>query len=158
MKEGLVPSLFFKEMIPLSIQINTLNLSKMITNKISPQALLSTLWIFILFNMLLRDLHEFPTDGYIEELMSLKLPEEMMLLYGIIVEIPILMVLLSRILKDKANRWMNMFAASITFLGILSTLPSADMDDIFFAIINLGAVVAIVHTAWRLPSFEYAQV
>lgn len=123
----------------------------MIKENIKPQTLLSTLWIFILFNMLLRDLHEFPTEGYIEELMSLKLSDQAMLLYGFIVEIPILMVLLSRILTNKANRWANIVAASIAMLGIASTLPTADLDDIFFAVINVGALLIVLRTAWQLP-------
>lgn len=123
----------------------------MIKENIQPPTLLSTLWIFILFNMLLRDLHEFPTEGYIEELMALKLSDQVMLLYGFIVEIPILMVLLSRLLKDKANKWANIVAAIITLLGILSTLPGADLDDIFFGVANVVALAAVMRTAWRLP-------
>lgn len=126
----------------------------MTKNKIKPQTLLSTLWIFILFNMIFRDLHEFLADGYIEEMMSLKISETSLLFYGFILEIPILMVLLSRILNDKANKWVNLIAASIIMLGILSTLPSADMDDVFFTIINSAAFAAIIHTAWKLPSLE----
>ena len=122
----------------------------MFKNKIEPRALISTLWIFILFNMLLRDLHEFPTEGYIEELMALKLSDPTMLLYGFIVEIPILMVLLSRILKDSVNKWANIVAAGIAMLGIASTLPTADLDDLFFALINVGALLAVMRTAWRL--------
>lgn len=122
----------------------------MIKENIKPQTLLSTLWIFILFNMLLRDLHEFPTEGYIEELMTLKLSAPTMLLYGFIVEIPILMVLLSRILKDRVNKWANIVAASVAMLGIASTLPAADLDDIFFALINIGALLTVMRTAWTL--------
>ena len=126
----------------------------MIKENIKPQTLLSTLWIFILFNMLLRDLHEFPTEGYIEELMALKLSDPTMLLYGFIVEIPILMVILSRILKDRANKWANIVAASIAMLGIASTLPTADLDDIFFALINVGALLTVMRTAWTLSVTE----
>lgn len=123
----------------------------MLKPKIEAQTLLSTLWIFILFNMILRDLHEFPTEGYIEELISLKLSEKVMLFYGFMVEIPILMVLFSRLLNDTANKWANMLAASIALLGILSTLPAADMDDVFFAIISSAALLAVMLTAWQLP-------
>lgn len=126
----------------------------MIKENIKPQTLLSTLWIFILFNMLLRDLHEFPTEGYIEELMTLKLSDPTMLLYGFIVEIPILMVLLSRILKDRANKWANIVAAGVAMLGIASTLPTADLDDIFFALINVGALLTVMRTAWTLSVTE----
>lgn len=108
--------------------------------------------------MILRDLHEFPTEGYIEEMMSLKLSDEVMLFFAFIVEIPILMVLLSRILNDKANKWTNIIAATVSGLGILYTLPSADMDDVFFAIINVAALIVIILTARRLPSLRSTQV
>ena len=130
----------------------------MFKDKIKPRPLVSTLWIFILFNMILRDLHEFPTEGYIEEMMSLKLSEEVMLFYAFIVEIPILMILLSRILNDQANKWANLIAVMVSSLGIMYTLPSGDMDDLFFAIINLGALVIIVLTVWKLPYLDKAQV
>ncbi len=130
----------------------------MLKPKIEAQTLLSTLWIFILFNMILRDLHEFPTEGYIEELISLKLSEKVMLFYGFMVEIPILMVLFSRLLNDTANKWTNMLAASIALLGILSTLPAADMDDVFFAIISSAALLAVMLTAWKLPTLDRADL
>ncbi len=126
----------------------------MLKPKIEAQTLLSTLWIFILFNMILRDLHEFPTEGYIEELISLKLSQKVMLFYGFMVEIPILMVLFSRLLNDTANKWANMLAASIALLGILSTLPAADMDDVFFAIISSAALLAVMLTAWKLLTLD----
>ncbi|MBX2877911.1 MAG: hypothetical protein KTR30_37680 [Saprospiraceae bacterium] len=126
----------------------------MIKENIKPQTLLSTLWIFILFNMLLRDLHEFPTEGYIEELMSMNLSDQAMLLYAFIVEIPILMVLLSRVLTDSANKWANIIAASVAMLGIASTLPAADLDDIFFAVINIVALLGVMRTAWNLSTQE----
>ena len=42
----------------------------MASNKIigmDVKALLSTLWSFVLFNMIFRDLHEFGRPGFIEE-------------------------------------------------------------------------------------------
>lgn len=130
----------------------------MLKNKIKPQALLSSLWIFILLNMILRDLHEFPTEGYIEEMMSLKLSEEVMLFYAFIVEIPILMVLLSRLLNNSANKWANIIATMVSSLGILYTLPSGHMDEIFFACVNSVAFLAILRIAWNLPSLDSTQV
>jgi len=126
----------------------------MIDRIVKPQILLSALWIFVLFNMILRDLHEFPTDGYVEEMMSLKLSDQTMLLYAFVVEIPILMVVLPLVLKDGANKWANLFAATITLLGIVSTLPAGDMDDVFFAAVNAVAFFCIVRTAWKLPALE----
>lgn len=126
----------------------------MLNNKIKPQTLLSTLWVFILLNMFLRDLHEFPTEGYIHELMSLKISQKAMLFYAFMGEIPILMVLLSRVLNNTANKWANTLAVIVTSLGVVYTLPSGDMDEVFFAIVDSAAFVIILITAWRLPSQE----
>ncbi|MBW1294966.1 DUF6326 family protein [Aquimarina litoralis] len=120
------------------------------TNTIDPRILLSTLWIVILFNMIVRDLHEFLREGYIEQMMSLQIPEVNMLVYGFVAQIPIMMILLSRILKDKANTWYNTIAAVITSLGFLSTLPNADMDDIFFVIIENILLLVIIRVSWKL--------
>lgn len=126
-------------------------------NKINPQELLSTLWIFILFNMILRDLHEFPTDGYIEEMMSLKLSEGAMLFYAFIVEIPISMIVLSRLLNNNANKWANGIAVMVSSIGILYTIPSGQLDELFFALVNAAAFTAILITVWKWPSQESFQ-
>lgn len=128
----------------------------MAKNKISSQALLSTLWVFILLNMIFRDLHQFGKSGFIEEMMKgvvngVIITEELMLLGGFLAEIPILMVLLSRILPDKANKWANVIASVITMLVLVSALPSADMDDIFFLIFEVVAFISIMIIAWKLP-------
>lgn len=123
-------------------------------SKITPRSLLSTLWIFILFNMILRDLHEFPTEGYIENMIALKLSEEVMLFYAFMVEIPILMVLLPRLLNNKANKWANTIAVIVSSLGIIYTLPSGHMDEVFFAIMNAAAFIVIIITVYSLPAVD----
>ncbi|WP_299532802.1 DUF6326 family protein [Ulvibacterium sp.] len=122
------------------------------SNKIEAQSLLSTLWIFVLFNMIFRDLHQFANKGFLKEIMSLDVSEELVLVFGFVIEVPILMVLLSRILKDKANKWTNIIAVSFTALGALSFVPSADLDDIFFMIMEFAAFMAIIRIAWKLPT------
>ena len=126
----------------------------MFNHKINPRVLISTLWVVILFNMILRDLHEFPTEGYIENMISLHLSEELMLLFAFIVEIPILMIVLSRVLSNKANKWANVIAALLSIIGILYTLPKGQLDEIFFAIMNTGALVIILVKVWNVPPLE----
>lgn len=126
----------------------------MFQDRIKPRTFISMLWIFVLLNMFLRDLHEFPTEGYIEELMALKLSEELMLVFAFLGEIPILMVVLSRILSEKANKWANTIAVILSSLGILYTLPNGDLDEIFFAVVNAAALLAIFFTVWKIPSLE----
>ena len=118
--------------------------------RIKPTELLSTLWTVILFNMIVRDLHEFLRKGYISQMMTLDISQVEVLFYGFAAQAPILMVLLSRILKDKANKWYNTVAAVITSLGLLSTLPKADMDDVFFVIVQNILLSIILRLSWKL--------
>lgn len=117
------------------------------------KALLSTLWIFILFNVIFRDLHEFGRPGFIEEMMTgvvngVQITEKMMLIGGIMAEIPISMVLLSRILKYRINRWANIFAATLAIAMIINN-GVKDLDDIFFATIEVVSLLAIIWCAGK---------
>lgn len=124
--------------------------------KIKPQTLLSTLWLFILLNMIFRDLHQLGKKSFIEEIMTgvvngVKITDELMLVGGFLAEIPILMVLLSRILNNRTNKWSNIVASIITMSVLVSGLVSADLDDIFFLIIEFVAFIYIIIVAWGLP-------
>ncbi len=115
---------------------------------IDSRTLLSTLWAFVLFNMVFRDLHQFLNHDALQAMIEMDLAQEQVLLYAFVLEIPIAMVLLSRLLPPQANRWANLGAVSLTLLGLLSTLPTADLDDIFFMVIKAAALLAIARLAW----------
>lgn len=128
----------------------------MLKNKIQYESLLSTLWIFILLNMLFRDIHQLGKKSFIEEIMTgmvngIKITDELMLLGGFIVEIPLLMVLLSRILNHKTNKWANIITGIITIVVYATSIPSADMDDVFHMVIEVVVILVIIRIAWRLP-------
>ena len=117
------------------------------------KALLSTLWIFVLFNMIFRDLHEFGRPGFLEEIMTgvvngVQITEGLMLIGGIMAEIPISMVLLSRVLKYRVNRWANIIAGAITIAMIINN-GVKDLDDIFFAAIEIVALSVVIWCAWK---------
>jgi Sec-independent protein secretion pathway component TatC len=131
----------------------------MINNKIKPQTLLSTLWIFILLNIIFRDIHQFVKVGALEEILKgtvngIKITDELMLVGGILAEIPILMVLLSRILIDSYNKWANIFASIVTLVVFATSIPSLDMDDIFHMIIEVLAIIWIIRISWKLTSYN----
>ena len=111
---------------------------------IEKKSLLSTLWVFILINMIVRDLHQMLNKAAFEEMLLLDLPEEQVLLFGIVLEIPILMIVLSRILPGKVNRWVSILAAIIMIAGFVTTLAQVDLDDLFFAAVNSIALVFVV--------------
>jgi threonine/homoserine/homoserine lactone efflux protein len=70
---------------------------------------------------------------------------------SILMEIPIAMVLLSRILKNRANRWANIIAGAIMtivqFLALVATPPTP--YGIFFSIIEIASTALIVWFAWN---------
>ncbi|MEM6403850.1 MAG: DUF6326 family protein [Cyanobacteria bacterium P01_D01_bin.116] len=131
------------------------------TNKIirkDTRALLSTLWIFILFNMIFRDLHEFARPGFLEEIMTgtvngVQITEPLMLIGGIMAEIPISMVLLSQILNYKVNRWANVIAGALTIAFVINN-GVKDLDDIFFAIIEVVSLSFIIWIALRWRNYN----
>lgn len=129
---------------------------------IDPKTKLSALWLFILLNIIFRDIHQFALASHIEMLLTgryngIEITETLMLIGGILVEIPIAMVLFSLLLTRRICRPVTVVAAFITGAVIVSSAPT-DMDDLFHLIIELFAIVAILWTAWRWPNDGRAKV
>jgi hypothetical protein len=125
------------------------------TTGIDMKALLSTIWIFVLFNIAFRDIHEILRPGFLEEVMTgtvngVQMTEGFLLLGGMMLEIPIAMVLLSRVLPYRVNRWANIIAGPIAITLIVVGAPS-DLDDMFFATIVVVTLLLLVWYAWKWP-------
>lgn len=115
---------------------------------VETKAKLSTLWIFVLLNVIFRDLHELAKPEYLEELINGQVSELMLLLAGFMIEVPIAMVLLSRLLPYGANRWTNITVAVILILLIIA-YGTNDLDDTFFLIVEIAALSFTIWSAWR---------
>jgi Sec-independent protein secretion pathway component TatC len=120
---------------------------------IEMKAKLSALWIFVLLNIIFRDIHEIFRPGMLEEMMTgvvngNQITEGLMLIGGIMIEIPIVMVPFTWLLKDGLNRWANIVASAFTIVSVIFAGP-ADLDDMFFAAIEIVALVTITWFAWR---------
>ena len=120
---------------------------------LSMKAKLSTLWIFFLFNIIFRDIHEFVEPGFMEEVLTgtvngNPVTEHMLLLGGVMIEVPIAMVLLSRILPYGANRWTNMIVA-ILYGVLVPAFGTTDLDDTFHLIMEVAALSTVIWSAWR---------
>lgn len=114
--------------------------------------LLSSLWIYILINIIFRDIHQMTLKSHLEMLLTgyyhgQKVTDLIILIGGIVLEIPILMIVLARVLKQRYNRPLNLWAAVITFALIQYEMPS-DMDDYFFRILESLALVVIFWKSW----------
>ncbi|ESA35306.1 hypothetical protein N836_12730 [Leptolyngbya sp. Heron Island J] len=117
------------------------------------KAKLSTLWMFFLFNIIFRDIHEFVEPGFMEEVLTgtvngNPITEHMLLLGGVMIEVPIAMVLLSRVLPYSANRWTNMIVA-ILYGVLVPAFGTTDLDDTFHLVMEIAALSLVIWSAWR---------
>jgi len=129
--------------------------------KIDTNTKLSALWLFILLNIIFRDLHQFANKPFLEMLLTgtyngIEVTEELLLLGGFLAEVPIAMVLFSLLLTRRICRPVTFVAVVITAATLLSSAPT-DMDDVFFLVVELAPMVAILWTAWTWPKREIAQ-
>jgi len=125
------------------------------------KARLSTLWIFALLNVIFRDIHEFFRPGMLDELLTgvvngVTMTEEMLLVAGILLEIPILMVILSRVLTYRWNRLANLIAPVLTVVAVVANGVN-DLDDMWFIGVVIITLLVIMWTAWRWRKPQLAQ-
>ena len=127
------------------------------TDKMNVKVKLSILWIVVMFNMLFADVLTLFIPEHLEEIITRSTPvqitEELMLVMAIIIEIPIAMIFLSRVLKYRANRWANIIAGVITILFVVVG-GSLVLHYIFFAAIEVVCLSLIIGYAWKWPKQE----
>lgn len=118
---------------------------------------LSTLWIFVMFNMAYADIVGFMNPGTLKDIMTgsvgFEITQELLLVFSVLLEIPIVMIILSQILNYRANRWANIIACIITILFVIGG-GSTSLSYIFFATIEIVGMLLIVWYAWKLPGQE----
>ncbi|MBI5962109.1 MAG: hypothetical protein HY863_01430 [Chloroflexi bacterium] len=125
------------------------------------KVLLSTIWIFVVFNYLYCDVVSLMDAGLLKQYLvgnvgGMELTEGFLLGGAILMEISISMVLLSRVLKYKANRWANSIAGIITTVVQSLTLfaGAPTMYYLFFSIIEIASTALIVWLAWNWRNSE----
>ncbi len=127
------------------------------TTAMDRKVLLSTIWIFVVFNYLYCDVISLMDAELLKQFMTgnvggMEMTQGFLLGAGILMEISISMVLLSRVLKYRANRWANIIAGTITTAVQLLTLfvgSSPTMYYTFFSIIEIASTALIVWFAWK---------
>jgi hypothetical protein len=118
----------------------------------SRSQLLSTLWIFVLMNMIYADIIGMLRPGYLDLLdsMSRQLAPGVVLVFAILLEVPILLILLSRILPRTANRAANLTAVPISILYVIfGGLDDPPLSYLLFASIEILAMLVIFYLAWN---------
>ena len=125
-----------------------MNTDKKTTEMKDRKVMLSTLWIFAMFNYLYADVFTLSFDPAAKDAMTM--PVGAVLVFAILMEIAIAMVLLSRVLKYGANRWANIIAGVLhTALVSWSLFGGATLYYAFFATIEIACTLFIVWYAWK---------
>ena len=113
------------------------------------KVMLSTVWIVALFNYLYADFFNLSFNPEIWDVTILT--EGAMLGFAVLMETAIAMVLLSRVLKYRANRLTNIIVGIIHTALVIWSLSGGTpiLYYRFFASIEIACTVFIVLYAWR---------
>ena len=122
------------------------------------KAKLSTLWIFLMFNMVFADIFTFMYPGSLQQIMTgnaegVQLTPGFLLIAAMVTEISIVMFFLSRLLKHGVNRWVNIIGGVITILWVIGG-GSTTLHYLFFASIEVVCSLVIIWLAWKWHSPE----
>lgn len=127
------------------------------------KVILSTLWIFALANYIYCDILSHMNPEFLKVLVEggnfpgiPTINQKFLLWAGILMEIPISMILISRILNYKANRVANIIAGSIMTIVQIGTLfiGKPELHYVFFSVIEISTTVFIIVYAWRWRKTE----
>ena len=125
------------------------------------KVILSTLWIFAMFNYLYADICTLTDPVVLKKIMTgagggIQMNEGSLLVAAILMETAIAMVLLSRVLKYRANRWANIIVGIIqtaaVSLSLFVSMPP--LYYMFFAAIEIPCTLFIVWYAWKWTNPE----
>jgi Ni,Fe-hydrogenase I cytochrome b subunit len=137
------------------------------TPRTERKVILSTLWIFAMFNYayadiltlwfnpaLQKEVTKQLLAGYVG---SIQITQGFALVGAILMETAIAMVLLSRLLPYRANRWANIIAGVLNTASVAWSLfgdTPPNLFYIFFATIEMACTLFIVWYAWTWPRPE----
>jgi hypothetical protein len=117
---------------------------------------LSTLWIFATLNYLYGDVVTLMDPHLLREFMAgsiggVQISQGFLLGAGVLVEIPMAMVLATRILGFRPNRMANIVAGmTMTAVQLLSLVVKAPaLYYVFFSVIEIACTSVIVWYAWK---------
>jgi len=109
------------------------------------RARLSILWIFASLNYIYADVLTL-----FDKSITTSISQTSLLAFGALVESAFVMVILSRFLKYKANRWANILVAVIQTIAVLASLLVAVPAAYYamFAVIEIVTTLVIIWQAW----------
>lgn len=123
-----------------------------VKKQLSTQERLSTLWIVVMFTMAFADILTFVLPEALNDMVKgttgVKITQELLLVMAVLVQIPIIMIYLSRTLSRKTNRCVNIIASIITIIFVIGG-GSLYLHYIFFATIEVISMLLIIWYSWK---------
>ena len=118
---------------------------------VDERIILSALWGALMLTYLLGDvLRIYSGDIAAGKMGNVQFTQGMWLGIAVLMLIPILMVVLSLILPQPVNRWVNIIAAGFFFLFNLVGLPTyLSLYDKFLLAVSMGFNVVTIWYAWN---------
>lgn len=120
------------------------------------KVLLSTLWIFLTVNYIFCDVFSLFYAPDLQQFLSgyagdIALTESFLLTFAIVMELAMLMIVLSRVLKYSLNRWFNIVGGVIFTLVQAGSLADGNVTQhyLFFSVIEISTTLLIIWIAWR---------
>jgi Sec-independent protein secretion pathway component TatC len=114
----------------------------------------------VMFNMVFADILSFIKPGVLQDLWAgqggLEITQGLLLGFAVLLEIPIAMIYLSRVLRPRANRWANTAAAAVTTVFVVGG-GSTSLHYVFFAAVEVACMALIVWSVWSVRDSEAAE-
>lgn len=111
------------------------------------KAILSTLWIFVVLNYLYGDLAMMIFHPATYQRLTAGMSEWLVLGAAAFMELPIAMVLLSRVLNHAANRWANVVIGVVfSAFAVATLLPGR--PPAFYAFLSAAEIAATLFIVW----------
>lgn len=143
--------------------ISTSNKSSLVFEdvKIDVKVKLSALWVTLMIFYIYADILGFYTPGVITDLIAgeiggIQITEGFLSIMAIWMAIPSVMIIISLMLKSKANRWVNFIAGILSFAVLLSTFFVGEISTryTFQAVVEAVLIALILWHAWKWPKLQ----
>jgi preprotein translocase subunit Sec61beta len=112
------------------------------------------MWVFVMLNMAYADILGFMDAGILKQFLAghadqIQITPMFILIAAIATEIPLAMVVLSRVLPDRVNSWANILVAVYTVIYVVG-LGSAMPHYLFLAGLEVLGCALIAWSAWQM--------
>lgn len=128
--------------------------------------ILSTAWIFVTANYLFCDVLTLMDPTLIQAMATgsfpgIALDQTFLLVSAIVMEIPMAMILMSRLLPEPLNRWSNLIAGvamTLVQIGSFSMGTAPTLHYWFFSIVEIATTTCIAVASWRWTTASSIEV